>query len=319
MRSLVLLLLSILILGCTPVLTPDDAEHVAQAVSSTGTLPCGAYPGSSCRQATVTCNGLPPYTAGVVVTDPIGGPTSGTVVLLQGSGGQGIPSGPQWDPIVQGLTAAGRRVVRLGGAAGASWEQGGVAEGSCRIAELVGWVRSTLHIAGPLCGLGSSGGASALTYVMALHDGAALLDGIVLANGAPLTRLTSGCMSPAGTTIPNSCPGAPHLAQYPQGTAAGIDGWETTTSCADALLVNGDVARWTANDDAFNAGATDWGDRTVAVTCSGTATAHGQLELLHSLVGGIGRTCVGGCSGEAVLSYPPGRTAVLAAVLACGT
>lgn len=307
-----------LLSACAP--APRSGEHVAaraQALTSATTpSACGpAFAGSTCQRITSTCGGLPAYTAQVVITDP-GATPNGTVVLLQGSGGQGIPSGPSWDPVVAGLVSGGRRVVRFGGYAGASWESGGVAEGSCRIAEILDWIRQTYHVGGPFCGVGSSGGSSAFAYVMTLHPHG--LDGVVMVNGAPLTSLSTGCTSAPAATIPNGCQGAPHAATYPAGTAGGVDAWESTTSCATAAQLPADVARWQANDAAFAGGDLTWGGHVAAITCSGTAIAHGQLELLMGMAPGITRTCLNGCTGEAVLNVAPGRSAVIAAALACG-
>lgn len=341
MKKLLSLALSLSLISCG---SPQDSssESVSAVTlpltSGQAVVPCppGSPVGAVCVQAKVACDGnLYPVDTRLVIdwAYPFGAAPKGTVVIFQGTGSTGYAS--PWTPVMDGLKALGFKAVAV--SYSAEWPSitpPSIRVAACRNRAVLDWVKSALHGSGGpyaatrgFCGVGSSGGGSALAHVMAHYQGENLLNAVTIVNGAPLVRLDYGCEPftfqdpslPGPSKKANSCGPQPHTLDF--GPFGGwIDSLEGTTSCASTVsdTSNPDIAKWQSDSVLDGTEDVDYpATKVTAVHCYGPSTAAGMSELyLEAVTSAASLTCVPSCNGEGVLDDPAGVSAILSEVSA---
>jgi hypothetical protein len=221
-------------------------------------VPClgGAGAGATCMNVRVSCPGLPDLSGMIAVAEP-SGTAQGTIVTHTGGSGVGFfAAGPAGKGTEQALTKAGYRFVQL------SWDTdwastGDIKQAACRPATVFQWVFANIQGASRstgFCGIGSSGGAAALSYSLAAYGLKGSFDYVMLLAGPTPSRIDYGC-DPSSYTggARNLCPlltNAPWM--YSPGVQTIADGWTGTHTCGGAAGAS-DIAAWQA-DQLLSAG-----------------------------------------------------------------
>jgi len=181
------------------------------------------------RQITVTCPGLDTIVANVQVRNKVTTtPAAGTVVFFTGAAGTALWStaGVDAAQTILDLNTAGFRTVEIGyttpsnanggwlGYTTASQDGLGPEASACRPATLIQWAYD-VQFAGAganlgFCGVGSSGGGSALLFAMQIYGLGSLFDFAVFDSGPAIADLQGGCAQAAPSAS---------VYGYPTGTA----------------------------------------------------------------------------------------------------
>ena len=245
-RGVLLVVMTTACAGGEPAGGPDAAVDAAVALDAPalalGTVtPLGActqalptlLAGARCEEVRVSCPGMADATARLMIGEPTGGPTRGTVLFGSGSSGATLmeqatvrdgPNGPTSAFVdeLEDLRADGYRVIERAwqggngnpggddctGAAGSfdvtvdrGWIRGteGPDAAACRYATLVTWLHERHDADGAYCAVGFSGGSMELGMVMTRWQRAPLLDQALFVSG-PVATFDSSCLGDAALT-----------------------------------------------------------------------------------------------------------------------
>ncbi|MBI4261329.1 MAG: hypothetical protein HY658_12270 [Actinobacteria bacterium] len=201
------------------------ADHAPPGDLSPGALrltgrPPGSCPeGFACVAMEVSCPGVQAIRAGSIASAlPTAGETRGLVAFFSGGAGAYYWSDGSSDTspderargLVQDLLASGFAVAQVRWTNGA-WmasipgEEIGPAHTGCRPATAVRWIHDNLYV--PLgistgavgrcgfCLVGSSGGASQVSYPLSHYGLAPILDGVFPTGGPPHAAMKKGCIT----------------------------------------------------------------------------------------------------------------------------
>jgi hypothetical protein len=218
--------------------------------------PAGAAKGATCVSVRVSCTGLPDLDATLGVTSPSGA-ASGTIILANGGAGTAFLN----DAFPDTYVGDGFNVVQFAWASDwASANGAGVKSAACRPASLFQYAFNVVQQQSRktgFCGQGFSGGGAAFAYALSEYGMSNYFDYVVIAAGPGVARMDYGCdPSLYKGAARDLCPlltNAPFA--YPLGTAAKVNGWEDTTTCAQPNPLPSDIDRWT-DDSIVTNGAT---------------------------------------------------------------
>ena len=237
----------------------DAGPPIVGGPRPTGTVsmsptPCvGARP-DQCYDVEIVCADVARLGGSIAITEP-NGAAVGTVVLHKGGGGTSfLDMG-----FVAALESAGYRVVQL--RYDSDWEHApaiGLVAAGCRPASVFRTIAQMFENS-PICLVGFSGGAGAISFAMA-HYG--LEDDVtyaLLAAGPPFGRVDYGCAPTEYTGAPRSlCPELP-TAPYAYSRGPRLDGWMGTTTCGTTSPKPSDLAMWQASSVVSDGADYDYG------------------------------------------------------------
>ena len=178
-----------------------DAEPLGK-VTSVATIDCG--PGGvsgTCYSLNVSCPQVADQNVIVKVAPAMGTP-KGTVFTIGGGGSNGyFDTGYAYGAyIASSLENAGFTVAMLNfNDPNLGWltGPGGARHLACRPATTIAWIHDSIHQGGmsaPFCGVGESGGSSAIAYSLSHYGLGPILAMVEEAAGPPFARIDHGCI-----------------------------------------------------------------------------------------------------------------------------
>ncbi len=170
-----------------------DAEATVESVGVACDPDDGAPPGSTCSVLRVSCSGIEPLEVELRDSAPTAGPEIGVVIL--GSGGNGTRFSSGYRGVTRELRGSGYRVIerRWRSARASGWLEGGMAEGACRYAALVRWIRQEIASEGePVCVSGNSGGAGEIGAALT-RQGLDHTVALAVMTSGPMARVDYAC------------------------------------------------------------------------------------------------------------------------------